>query len=89
MTAAKALPADLIDILLSDYKKSEDLIGENGLLKQLTKALVELALDAEMEAISVTPRTRRSTTLQATPATARVANRLRASSANCRSKYPV
>ncbi len=50
MTAAKVLPADLIDILLSDYKKSEDLIGENGLLKQLTKALVELALDAEMEA---------------------------------------
>jgi putative transposase len=50
MTAAKALPADLIDSLLSDYKKPEDLIGENGLLKQLTKALVERALDAEMEA---------------------------------------
>ncbi len=50
MTAAKALPADLIDSLLSDYKKPEDLIGENGLLKQLTKALVERALAAEMEA---------------------------------------
>ncbi|MBI4808485.1 MAG: IS256 family transposase [Nitrosomonadales bacterium] len=50
MTAAKALPADLIDSLLSGYKKPEDLIGENGLLKQLTKALVERALDAEMEA---------------------------------------
>ncbi|TLS65087.1 IS256 family transposase, partial [Mariprofundus erugo] len=33
----------------SDYKKPEDLIGENGLLKQLTKALVERALEAEME----------------------------------------
>lgn len=31
--------------------KPEDLIGENGLLKQLTKALVERALDAEMEAL--------------------------------------
>jgi len=50
MTVAKALPTDLIDSLLSGYKKPEDLIGENGLLKQLTKALVERALDAEMEA---------------------------------------
>jgi len=50
MTAAKALPTDLIDSLLSGYKKPEDLIGENGLLKQLTKALVERALQAEMEA---------------------------------------
>jgi hypothetical protein len=27
----------LIDQLLTDYKKPEDIIGENGLLKQLTK----------------------------------------------------
>jgi transposase-like protein len=33
---------------LADYKKPEDLIGEHGLLKQLTKALVERALHAEM-----------------------------------------
>jgi putative transposase len=38
----------LIDSLLADYKKPEDLIGEHGLLKQLTKALVERALQAEM-----------------------------------------
>jgi len=50
MAVAKAQPADLIDSLLSGYKNPEDLIGENGLLKQLTKALVERALDAEMEA---------------------------------------
>ena len=48
MTLPKALPNDLIDSLLFDYKKPEDLIGENGLLKQLTKALVERALQAEM-----------------------------------------
>jgi putative transposase len=39
---------ELIDSLLADYKKPEDLIGENGLLKQLTKKLVERALQAEM-----------------------------------------
>ncbi|MDD5383781.1 MAG: IS256 family transposase [Gallionella sp.] len=50
MTVAKALPTDLIDSLLSDYKKPEDLIGEHGLLKQLTKVLVERALEAEMAA---------------------------------------
>ena len=44
MTVPKALPHDLIDSLLSDYKKPEDLIGENGLLKHLTKALVERGL---------------------------------------------
>lgn len=49
MTVSKALPAELIDSLLSDYKKPEDLIGEHGLLKQITKALVERALQAEME----------------------------------------
>lgn len=48
MTTTKILPNDLIDQLLSGYKKPEDLIGENGLLKQLTKALIERALQAEM-----------------------------------------
>jgi len=48
MTVTKALPKDLIDSLLAGYKKPEDLIGEHGLLKQLTKALVERALQAEM-----------------------------------------
>ena len=38
----------LIDRLLGDYQKPEDLIGKNGLLKQLTKALVERALQAEL-----------------------------------------
>jgi len=43
-----ALDKDLIDKLLEGYEKPEDLIGENGLLKQLTKALVERALNAEL-----------------------------------------
>ena len=45
---AKDLPNDLIDELLAGYQKPEDFIGENGLLKQLTKRLVERALQAEM-----------------------------------------
>ncbi len=45
-----ATPDELLDQLMKDYKKPEDLIGENGLLKQLTKALVERAMKAEMTA---------------------------------------
>ena len=46
--AKKVVPKELLDGLLADYRKPEDLIGENGLLKQLTKLLVEKALEAEM-----------------------------------------
>lgn len=38
----------LIKELLANYKGPEDLIGQNGLLKRLTKKLVEGALGAEM-----------------------------------------
>ena len=44
----KAVPKELIASLLADYRKPEDLIGEHGLLKQLTKILVEAALETEM-----------------------------------------
>jgi len=43
-----AIDKTLIDQLLTDYKKPEDIIGENGLLKQLTKAILERALQAEV-----------------------------------------
>jgi len=39
---------EVLDKLLGDYKGPEDLIGEQGLLKQLTKALVERAMEAEL-----------------------------------------
>ena len=49
MTVAKrVVPKELLDSLLAEYRKPEDLIGENGLLKHLTKLLVERALEAEM-----------------------------------------
>jgi putative transposase len=43
-----AIDNELIDNLLKGYKKPEDLMGENGLLKQLTKQLLERAMAAEM-----------------------------------------
>ena len=39
---------ELLDELIRGYEKPEDLIGEAGLLKQLTKALVERAMSAEL-----------------------------------------
>ena len=38
----------MLDQLIKEYKKPEDLIGENGLLRQLTKRLLERAMQAEM-----------------------------------------
>jgi putative transposase len=43
-----AIDMKLIDQLLADYKKPEEIIGENGLLKQLTKAILERAMQAEL-----------------------------------------
>lgn len=42
------LRQELVDELLKDYQKPEDLIGESGLLKQLTRALIERALNSEL-----------------------------------------
>jgi putative transposase len=37
-----------LDELLAGYEKPEDLLGEEGLFKQLKKALLERALGAEL-----------------------------------------
>ncbi len=42
------VPEELLASLLANYQKPEDLIGEEGLLKHLTKLVVERALEAEM-----------------------------------------
>src|SRR6201984_1564477 len=39
---------ELLDQLLANYEKPEDLTGDNGLFKQLKKALIERALGAEL-----------------------------------------
>ena len=43
-----AIPDDVLNALMKDYKNPEDLIGETGLIKQLTKQLLERAMQAEM-----------------------------------------
>lgn len=43
-----SIDKDLIDKLLADYQKPEDVVGENGLLKQLIKAIVERAMEVEL-----------------------------------------
>lgn len=49
MTVAKKSPSpDLIDQLLADDQKPEDILSEHALLKQLTKAVIERAIQAEM-----------------------------------------
>ena len=40
---------ELLDELLKNYKNPEDLVGEGGILKQLTAALVERCLNAEID----------------------------------------
>lgn len=39
---------ELLDQLLANYQKPENLIGTDGIFKQLIKKLVERALDAEL-----------------------------------------
>lgn len=48
MTIKNSKAAALLDELLKDYRKPEDILGASGLLKQLTQAVVERALDAEL-----------------------------------------
>jgi FKBP-type peptidyl-prolyl cis-trans isomerase 2 len=43
-----AITDQMLDELLRDYQKPEDLLGKNGLLKQLQKRLLEKALGAEL-----------------------------------------
>src|SRR6266700_1776814 len=42
-------PPELLDELLKDYQTPQDLLGENGIIKQLTKGMIERCLQAEME----------------------------------------
>ena len=45
-----AITDQMIDEMLKEYEKPEDLIGKEGILKELTKRLLERALEGEMSA---------------------------------------
>ena len=69
--------------LLADYRKPEDLMGGNGLLKQLTKRSLERALQAEWVFTSAMP----GTGADANPAgETHTGKRRKTSSANCQSR---
>ena len=46
--AMTTLRPELLDELLTDYERPEDLLGEEGLFKELKRALLERALGAEL-----------------------------------------
>src|SRR4029450_8617042 len=48
MTSVTAKHEALLDELLKDYTDPKDILGEHGLLKHLTKRVVERALEAEL-----------------------------------------
>jgi hypothetical protein len=50
MTSVNAQHEALLDELLKDYTDPKDILGEHGLLKQLTKRVVERVLEAELTA---------------------------------------
>ena len=50
MATNTTITSELLDQLLANYEKPEDLTGEDGLFKQLKKALIERALGAELSA---------------------------------------
>src|ERR1700740_1184444 len=48
MTTDTTITPELLDQLLANYEKPEDLTGADGLFKQLKKPLIERALGAEL-----------------------------------------
>jgi len=62
MTSVNAQQEALLDALLKDCTSPHDILGEHGLLKQLTKRLVERVLEAELTAhLGYAPYGRHST----------------------------
>jgi len=43
-----AITKELLDELLKEYKGPDDILGQDGLIKQLSKALIERAMQAEL-----------------------------------------
>src|SRR2546427_3249417 len=62
MTSVNTKHEALLDALLKDYTDPQDILGEHGLLKQLTKRVVERVLEAELTAhLGYAPHVRHGT----------------------------
>src|SRR5215510_11521686 len=71
MTSVNAQHEALLDALLKDYTDPQDILGEHGLLKQLTKRVVERVLEAELTAHLAMPRMGATALRRRMPVTAR------------------
>src|SRR6267154_1055551 len=67
---AQAIRDEIIEELLEGYSSPEDLLGEEGLFKELKKRLLERALGAELSELLDTRRGTRPGAAAATVATA-------------------
>jgi len=45
---------EVLDQLLKDYRKPEDLLGSDGIIRQLTKRAIERIMNAEMDSTWMT-----------------------------------
>ena len=43
-----AIKDEILEEILKEYKNPEDLIGKDGILKDLTKRLIEKAMESEL-----------------------------------------
>ena len=75
---------ELLDELLKDYKSPDDMFGDDGLLQQLTKAVVERALQGELTHHLGYEKHDPPVKTPATPATASLRKRSRASAGRSR-----
>jgi hypothetical protein len=50
LTGFMTITKEILDELLKDYQRPEDLLGQSGLLQQLSKALIERVLEGELTA---------------------------------------
>jgi transposase-like protein len=50
------IPKEILDTILKNYQKPEDLMGEGGIIQQLTKQLIERCLTAEIDTYLTTAR---------------------------------
>src|SRR6266702_2539701 len=83
MTSVNTKQEALLDELLKDYTSPQDILGEHGLLKQLTKRVVERVLEAEL-----TARNGKGRQCRRTPGRWTWRSRATATGALRRSSYP-
>jgi transposase-like protein len=62
------IPTEILDAILKNYQKPEDLMGQGGIIQQLTKQLIERCLTAEIDTYLTTARQQENSQLEETEA---------------------